>query len=167
MNEDKPLSKLSNAEFIDLLRSGESNLSWTVGQLSEYENRGSDFLHNDVDLRDKIDTFLEGYYERVRALFEPHRESLAKLSLDISKSFVIPKIEFPKIEISGLLENHPNLERQPWNSPAVQAVEKSEVESIVGYIQNIDKNTKWGSGQWALLVFTIWAALASTWAAIK
>ncbi len=167
MNQSNSLSNLSDAEFIELLRSREADLSWTVGQLSEYENRGSDFLHNDADLRDKIDVFLEEYYARIRNLFEPYRQSLAKLGQDVSNSFAIPKIEFPRFEVSGFLEHHPSLEKLPLNSPLVREVEQSEVESIVGSLQNIDRNTKWGAGQWALLVFTIWAALASTWAALK
>lgn len=165
MNEDRPLSKLSNAEFIELLRSREADLSWTVGQLSEYENRGSQFLNNDSDLRDKIDAFLEQYYERLRKLFEPYRQLLAKLAGEVSKSFAVPKIVFPRIELSGLLESHPSLEQQPLNSPVVQAVGESEVQSIVGSLQNIDRNTKWSRRQWALLIFTIWAAIAGTWAA--
>lgn len=167
MKEKKSLSKLSNAEFIELLRTREADLSWTVGELSEYENRGSDFLHEDADLKDKIDAFLDEYYVKIRKLFEPYRQSLAKLAAEAAKPFALPKIEFPRIEISGLLESHPNLEQQPLNSPVVQAVGESEVRSIVDSLENIDKNTKWGRGQWALLVFTIWAALASTWAAVR
>lgn len=166
MNVKRPLSELSNPEFIELLRSRESDLSWTVGQLSEYENRGSDFLNNDSDLRDRIDSFLEGYYERIRKLFEPHRQSLARVAEEVSKSFAIPKIEFPKIEISGLLEHHPNLRDQRLDSPLVREVETSEVESIVESLQNIDRNTKWGAGHKASLIFTIWAAIVGTWAAV-
>lgn len=167
MNENKPLSQLSDAEFIELLRSREADLSWTVGQLSEYENRGSGFLQNDADLRDKIDAFLEQYYEKIRKLFEPYRQSWSKLAGELSKSLVFPRIEIPRLEISSLLESHPSIEQQPLNSPAVQVVEKSLMANIERAVQNIDRNTKWGAGQWALLAFTIWAALASTWAAIR
>lgn len=165
MSKDKLLSELSNAEFIEVLRSREADCSWTVGEVSEYENRGSDFLHNDADLRDKIDAFLEEYYDKIRTLFEPYRDSLAKIAQEVSGSFVVPKFELPRIDLSGLLESHPNLEQQPLNSPVVQAVGESEVQAIVGSLKNIDQNTKWNGKQWALLIFTIWAALAGTWAA--
>lgn len=90
MSRDKLLSELSNAEFIEVLRSREADCSWTVGRLSEYENRVSGFLYDNTGLKDKIDSFIEEYHEKIRVPFEPYRESLEKIAQEESRSFIAP-----------------------------------------------------------------------------
>lgn len=180
MDINKPLSELSDAEFIELLRSRRRERSWTVGQLSEYERRDPDFLSQDSGLRDEIDQVLEGYYERLQESFEPLQKYWTNLLPDsFGSSLVVPKLEIANLNMSNLLDKNPFLASEPLHSELARNEERAEVESsftvldeLLGSSRNVEENTrkveintKWGLGQWALLFFAFWAALASTFSA--
>lgn len=182
MDIDKPLSELSHAEFLELLRSRRRERSWTVGQLSEYERRGPDFLVQDSGLRDEIDQVLEDYYERLRESFEPLQKYWKNLLPDsFGDSLVVPKLGISNLTITNLLDKNPVLASEPLHSDLVRNEEKAEVESsftvlheLLGSFRNVEENTrkvevntKWGLGQWALLFFAFWAAVASTFSAFS
>jgi hypothetical protein len=75
MDKNTPLSALSDAEFIALLKERQKDANWTMGQLEEYERRGSDFLANEEGLRENIETTLENHYDKMRSIFEPAQKS--------------------------------------------------------------------------------------------
>jgi len=74
MDEKTPLSALSDSGFIALLKERQNDANWTMGQLVEYERRGSDFLANEEGLRGNIDTTLKDHYAKMRSIFEPSQK---------------------------------------------------------------------------------------------
>jgi hypothetical protein len=154
MDKKTPLSALSDAEFIALLKEREKDSNWTMGQLIEYERRGSDFLANDESLRKNIETTLQNHNEKMRSIFEPiqksFNESIAGALSDLPKfSFPVPTLpdfSFPVPTFPALIEDSLSLADEVIESnvveEATQAAMFKALLSNSSYLPVIAANTR-------------------------
>jgi hypothetical protein len=126
MEENKPLSELTDDEVFDLVKAGQDGHKWTLGLYREVLRRGPEILDRDPDLRAVWDAYHEERNERLKALldiqampklFESIRlisDSNRELFEKIAKSMIpesfgaallrsaMPKFEMPKYDFPKL-----------------------------------------------------------------
>lgn len=171
MMSKQNLQSLTDDEFANVLRGRAKDSSWTVAQLIEYERRGSSFLDSEPILRDAIDEHLADYQTRLASIFDPLRESFSNLIPEALKTSIdLPKFDFTIPTLPSLVESYPAISEETLSSAAMRQYEDLEVrqavESGVGVLGQIEKNTSWTHRHTVGLVATLIGSIAAVVAAV-
>lgn len=187
MTESYSYKDLSNDDFYKILKSAENNSSWTLGQIIEYQRRGSRAFDYDKKLVTVLDKYIDAQNQKFALILQPYKDTLAKaLSVPLSQSTkhvldnfaaqnaklaaLLPKVQVPKFDfpvdvLSDIAKLEPRVIERPLSSPSVQQVivqgldEMSNIHG--GFLEEIAENTKWDWRQWTLFALAAIAAAAS------
>jgi hypothetical protein len=187
MAENISNKDMSNDDLYKILKSAESDASWTLGQLIEYQRRGSRAFDYDKKLVSGLNAYIETQNQKFAEILQPYKDEMAKaLSAPLSQSAkhvldnfaaqnakfaaLIPKVQVPKFDFSrdalkDIAKFEPQVIEKPLSSPQVQKVIVEGLNEMSnshgGFLETIAENTKWDWRQWALFALAAIAAAAS------
>lgn len=187
MAENNSYKNLSNDDFYKLLKSRESDASWTLGQIIEYQRRGSRAFDHDIQLVTKLDKYVEKQNQKYSQILQPYKDlvstalagSLTQSTKHILDAYtaqnerlaaLLPKIQAPKLDFSSnvfqdLAKIDPHVIERPLSSSGFQKVIVEGLaemsDSHGNYLEKIADNTKWDWKQWTLFGLAGVAAVAS------
>lgn len=88
MGDRNDLSKLSDDEFLVILKRKQEQRNWTMRELLEIERRGDDFLAKDPDLKNAIRTLWDDITKGMSEAVAPFLENL-KVSAEIGRKLSV------------------------------------------------------------------------------
>jgi hypothetical protein len=185
MGDVSRYSDMSNDEFFKILKSKEIDMSWTIGEVIEYQRRGSHAFDYDLKLVATLNRFIEKQNEKYAEILKPIQESMSKMvSLTISDSTkrfldsitsqnnkiasLLPKfdaqsVSFPKFDLKDILKIEPTIIDTPLASSRAQKVIVEGFQEVanaqIGHLAEIAANTRWDWKQWTLFALAAIGAI--------
>ena len=187
MTENASYKALSNDDFYKALKTAEGDASWTLGQVIEYQRRGSRAFDYDKKLVMALDKYIETQNQKFDQILRPYKDMVAEAlagSLTQSNKHVlevfaaqnskfaallpqvqVPKFDFSRDALKDIAKIEPRVIEKPLSSPNVQQVIVQGLEAMSnthgGFLEEIAQNTKWDWRQWTLFALAAIAAGAS------
>ena len=187
MSGTRSLKETTNDELYGLLKHGEAQKSWTIGQLGEYERRGRRTFDHDKSLVTLLDATLAEQNEKLAEIWRPYQEEISRIAAapiiqatqkwaaDFARTNTLLASKAIRADVSvptlsDVLDLDPRISDQPASSPGIEEVLTTHLAPIFarqdGHLSQIARNTKWDWKQWVLFALALVAAVTGVFSAV-